>query len=153
MVVKPYDGNHGRGVSLNLMTQGVDPELDFSRINEVRRDVEFCNRMPIGDMDPISLKIQAMVPLPNVAGATLINNGLFPFTGSSITTIPALKLDHSLSSRAKFSVYWSTTGSERAVGIGGNQGDGGAVGGRLAGGGFTDPTAGACHQRGGSGQV
>jgi 2-isopropylmalate synthase len=39
-------------LALNLMTQGVDPELDFSRINEVRRDVEFCNRMPIGERHP-----------------------------------------------------------------------------------------------------
>src|SRR5882757_7528388 len=39
-------------LALNLMTQGVDPELDFSRINEVRRDVEYCNRMPIGERHP-----------------------------------------------------------------------------------------------------
>jgi 2-isopropylmalate synthase len=39
-------------LALNLMTQGVDPELDFSRINEVRRDVEFCNRMAIGERHP-----------------------------------------------------------------------------------------------------
>jgi len=39
-------------LALNMMTQGVDPELDFSRINEVRRDVEFCNRMPIGERHP-----------------------------------------------------------------------------------------------------
>ncbi len=39
-------------LALNLMTQGVDPELDFSHINSVRRDVEFCNRMPIGERHP-----------------------------------------------------------------------------------------------------
>jgi 2-isopropylmalate synthase len=39
-------------LALNMMTQGVDPELDFSRIDEVRRDVEFCNRMPIGERHP-----------------------------------------------------------------------------------------------------
>jgi 2-isopropylmalate synthase len=39
-------------LALNLMTQGVDPELDFSRIDEIRRDVEFCNRMPIGERHP-----------------------------------------------------------------------------------------------------
>ncbi len=39
-------------LALNLMTQGVDPELDFSRINSVRRDVEFCNRMPVGERHP-----------------------------------------------------------------------------------------------------
>ncbi|HEX4751744.1 MAG TPA: 2-isopropylmalate synthase [Solirubrobacterales bacterium] len=39
-------------LALNMMTQGVDPGLDLSRINEVRRDVEFCNRMPIGERHP-----------------------------------------------------------------------------------------------------
>jgi 2-isopropylmalate synthase len=39
-------------LALNMMTQGVDPELDFSRIDKVRRDVEFCNRMPIGERHP-----------------------------------------------------------------------------------------------------
>jgi 2-isopropylmalate synthase len=39
-------------LALNLMTQGVDPELDFSRINEVRRDVEYCNRMPVHERHP-----------------------------------------------------------------------------------------------------
>jgi 2-isopropylmalate synthase len=39
-------------LALNLMTQGVDPELDFSHINAVRRDVEFCNRMPVHERHP-----------------------------------------------------------------------------------------------------
>ncbi len=39
-------------LALNLMTQGVDPELDFSRINAIRRDVEYCNRMPVHERHP-----------------------------------------------------------------------------------------------------
>jgi 2-isopropylmalate synthase len=39
-------------LALNLMTQGVDPELDLSQINGVRRDVEFCNRMPVHERHP-----------------------------------------------------------------------------------------------------
>jgi len=39
-------------LALNLMTQGVDPELDFSQINEVRRDAEYCNRMPVHERHP-----------------------------------------------------------------------------------------------------
>jgi len=39
-------------LALNLMTQGVDPELDLSRINAIRRDVEHCNRMPIHERHP-----------------------------------------------------------------------------------------------------
>jgi 2-isopropylmalate synthase len=39
-------------LGLNLMTQGVDPELDFSQINAIRRNVEFCNRMPVHERHP-----------------------------------------------------------------------------------------------------
>jgi hypothetical protein len=89
------------------------------------RDPYPGNVMPMTAMDPISLKIQSFMPLPNHGAATaLTNNGLFPFLGSSITTLPALKVDQSISSKAKISGYWSSTKSERAVATGGNQGDG-----------------------------
>ncbi len=39
-------------LALNLMTQGVDPMLDFSQINAVRKDVEYCNRMPVHERHP-----------------------------------------------------------------------------------------------------
>jgi len=39
-------------LALNLMTQGVDPELDFSDINAIRKDVEYCNRMPVHERHP-----------------------------------------------------------------------------------------------------
>jgi hypothetical protein len=106
------------GTVYDPKTQAIAPD------GKVVRNPYTNNMMPLTDMDPISLKIQALMPLPNVAGAAPNLNGLFPFTGSSVTTIPAIKVDHSLSSKAKLSVYWSTTKSDRAVGIGGNQGDG-----------------------------
>ena len=34
-------------VALNLYTQGVHPELDFSDIDEIRRTVEHCNQLPV----------------------------------------------------------------------------------------------------------
>jgi 2-isopropylmalate synthase len=39
-------------IALNLYTQGVAPELDFSDIDEVRRCVEHCNRLPIHPRHP-----------------------------------------------------------------------------------------------------
>jgi 2-isopropylmalate synthase len=33
-------------VALNMYTQGVDPELDFSDIDEVIKTVEYCNQLP-----------------------------------------------------------------------------------------------------------
>ena len=34
-------------VALNLMAQGVDPELDLSDIDRLRRVAEYCNRLPV----------------------------------------------------------------------------------------------------------
>jgi len=39
-------------LALNLYTQGIDPGLDFSRINEVARTVEYCNQLPIHPRHP-----------------------------------------------------------------------------------------------------
>src|SRR4029434_10031587 len=34
-------------LGLNLFTQGVDPEVDFSDINDLVRTAEYCNQLPI----------------------------------------------------------------------------------------------------------
>ncbi|MRD45743.1 2-isopropylmalate synthase [Caenimonas koreensis DSM 17982] len=39
-------------VALNLYSQGVDPGLDFSDIDEVRRTVEHCNQLPVHPRHP-----------------------------------------------------------------------------------------------------
>ena len=39
-------------IALNLLTQGVDPELDFSDINAVIREVEYCNQLPVHPRHP-----------------------------------------------------------------------------------------------------
>jgi 2-isopropylmalate synthase len=39
-------------LALNLYTQGVDPRLDFSNINEVARCAEACNQLPIHPRHP-----------------------------------------------------------------------------------------------------
>jgi 2-isopropylmalate synthase len=39
-------------IALNLLTQGVDPELDFSDINSVIREVEYCNQLPVHPRHP-----------------------------------------------------------------------------------------------------
>ncbi len=39
-------------LALNLYTQGVDPKLDFSNINETARTVEHCNQLPIHPRHP-----------------------------------------------------------------------------------------------------
>ena len=39
-------------VALNLYSQGVDPGLDFSDIDEIRRTVEHCNKLPVHPRHP-----------------------------------------------------------------------------------------------------
>ncbi len=39
-------------LALNLFSQGVDPELDFSQINESRRIAEHCNQLPVHPRHP-----------------------------------------------------------------------------------------------------
>jgi 2-isopropylmalate synthase len=39
-------------LGLNMFTQGVDPEIDYSDINEVRQTVEYCNQLPVHPRHP-----------------------------------------------------------------------------------------------------
>lgn len=39
-------------LALNMFSQGVDPHLDFSNIEEVRRTVEYCNQLGVGERHP-----------------------------------------------------------------------------------------------------
>jgi len=39
-------------IALNLFTQGVDPELDCSDIDSIRRVAEYCNRLPVHERHP-----------------------------------------------------------------------------------------------------
>ncbi len=39
-------------LGLNLLTQGVDPGIDFSDINEIIRTVEHCNQLPVHPRHP-----------------------------------------------------------------------------------------------------
>ena len=35
-----------------MLTQGIDPKLDFSNINSVMREVEYCNQLPVHPRHP-----------------------------------------------------------------------------------------------------
>jgi 2-isopropylmalate synthase len=39
-------------LGLNLFSQGVDPQIDFSNIDEVKRTVEYCNQLPVHERHP-----------------------------------------------------------------------------------------------------
>ena len=39
-------------LGMNLYSQGIDPEIDFTDIDEVRRTVEYCNQIPVHERHP-----------------------------------------------------------------------------------------------------
>ncbi|NYE94386.1 2-isopropylmalate synthase [Psychromicrobium silvestre] len=39
-------------LGLNMFSQGIDPMIDFSQIDEVRRTVEYCNQLPVPERWP-----------------------------------------------------------------------------------------------------
>ena len=39
-------------LGMNLFSQGIDPQVDFSDIDEIRRTVEYCNQLPVSQRHP-----------------------------------------------------------------------------------------------------
>ncbi|RIQ34175.1 2-isopropylmalate synthase [Jiangella rhizosphaerae] len=39
-------------LGMNLFTQGIDPQIDFGDIDEIRRTVEYCNQLPVPERHP-----------------------------------------------------------------------------------------------------
>ncbi len=39
-------------LGLNLFSQGIDPEIDFSDIDQIKRTVEYCNQLPVPERSP-----------------------------------------------------------------------------------------------------
>jgi 2-isopropylmalate synthase len=39
-------------LGMNLFSRGIDPQIDFSNIDEIRRTVEYCNQLPVHERHP-----------------------------------------------------------------------------------------------------
>ena len=39
-------------LGINMLTQGIDPQIDFSDIDRVKRTVEYCNQLPVPERSP-----------------------------------------------------------------------------------------------------
>jgi hypothetical protein len=75
------------------------------------RDPFVDNRIPVTQLDPVAMKVQSMLPLPNNSTGFL-NNYLTSFANPRLTYIPSLKADHQISPSFKLSGYWSRTRTE-----------------------------------------
>jgi len=71
---------------------------------QIVRTAYVGNTIPTAKLDPVALKMQALIPAANQPG--LISNGIYPFAASTTPTIPSFKIDHQLSDRQKLSFYW-----------------------------------------------
>ncbi|MDR2293655.1 MAG: 2-isopropylmalate synthase [Microbacterium sp.] len=39
-------------LGINMFTQGIDPQIDFSDIDRIKRTVEYCNQLPVSERSP-----------------------------------------------------------------------------------------------------
>ncbi len=84
-----------------------DPNSTYT-LNGVQYRNPFPNNIiPATELDRVALNVQSYIPLPNQPG--LVNNYLPSYTNTRVSTIPSIKLDHSVSSRLKLSGYWGLT--------------------------------------------
>ena len=105
------------------VTPGVDPVNSQICLNQVFnpdttrvvngitvRDPFAGNKIPLTAMDPTAKVIQDMLPLPTTSDTKVLTNYTAPnYTNFRHTTIPSVKIDHSLSDRMKLSGYYSAT--------------------------------------------
>ena len=84
------------------------------------RNAYVGNVIPLTSMDPIALKILAMVPRPTgpnfLAGQTG-NNFQNPFISGRTSTVPSLKIDHQWTPKLRMSFYGGTTGTDSQYSI------------------------------------
>jgi len=106
----------GRNLGTDILGRSIlentiyDPSTQRAGPNgSLVRDPFPGNQVPLSQMDAIAIKVQALIPQPTVTGNPLVNNGIYPYVSQRVTTIPAFKIDHSVSSKAKFRYYWSQT--------------------------------------------
>jgi len=109
------------------MLQGMiyDPQTT-QVVNGLSVRTQFPNNMiPTNRFDPISAKIQNMLPMPQgpTTGA-LINNFINPYSSSNDQHIPSIKVDQVIGSKAKIAFFYQKTNQITIGGPGLFAGDG-----------------------------
>jgi hypothetical protein len=100
-----------------LLTSGGKPVVDATgapvmvgEIFQPGTGIPYTNNIiPTSQLNPIALNIQSLIPLPQT-GLTK-DNYIPTYPALRHTTIPSVKIDQVLSSKAKLSFYWSQTGT------------------------------------------
>jgi hypothetical protein len=87
-------------VSIPKLYNGHDKTFFFLNFEQVR-GADIVSTVPLTRQDPVALKIQALMPLPQ--SSATVNNLLPIFPADRRTSIPSLKLDHQFSPNDKLS--------------------------------------------------
>ncbi len=90
-----------------MENQIYDPSTDRVVAGLKERDPFANNIIPQTQWDPVGKQILAYMPLPNLPGT--INNYLPTYANPRVSSVPSVKMDQSLTSTMKLSVYWSRT--------------------------------------------
>ncbi|MEO5922710.1 MAG: TonB-dependent receptor [Bryobacteraceae bacterium] len=93
-----------------------DP-LNFQVINGSTVRQQFVgNKIPVSRFDPVAVKVQNLVPLPQgPLKDALQDNYVNSYPSSRITQIPSLKLDQSIGTKGKLSFFWQFTKSTSPI--------------------------------------
>ena len=80
-------------LALNMLTQGVDPHLDFSNINSIMREAEYCNQLPVHPRHPYAGDL--VFTAFSGSHQDAIKKGLSDIRNSNIETweVPYLPID------------------------------------------------------------
>ena len=90
----------GRPILENMI---YDPASNQLVNGQIIRSPFLGNIIPASRLDPVAMKIQAMLPTATRAGVLL--NWRQAFTNSEDRNIPSIKIDHNLGAKSKFSFY------------------------------------------------
>ena len=83
-----------------------DPTTTTMSASGVAYRIPFPNNtIPTSRLDPVALKIQNFIPVPDVPGATLLNNWYQSPKYGTYSVQPAFKIDHYISDKQKISAY------------------------------------------------
>ena len=90
-----------------LQNEIYDPNTARTVNGELIADPFPDNTIPASRLDPVALKIQNLLPLPNLPGS--VNNFLPSYFDKRVTTIPSIKIDQRTGDKGQLSFYWSMT--------------------------------------------
>ena len=101
--VPQFDANNNPLIA----NQPYDPRTQSTVNGQVVRLPYVNNTIPVTQMDPASLKVQALFPQPTNPTALINNYNVPGFYNFTHTKLPTLKLDHNLSATKRVSFFYS----------------------------------------------